>query len=216
MNTKDYANSGYYPLELALLQGESRVFKQLLLLGGNSFDNWENKKFEICTEEDTSEFLPSLSSSSSSLPTPSFSPLSSSSSPLIPPTLSSSSTPPPFTLLMNKSSRNILHTAVIGGQISSLNYLLKWIYETETDGKTVKNEVIIRGEKEISIYTPKENIESNANKGKSKNDSEKVEQNTNSPSLSRLLGGQDGDGRTPLELAEHLNKVLRDSILLLV
>jgi hypothetical protein len=105
---------------------------------------------------------------------------------------------------------------VIGGQISSLNYLLKWIYETETDGKTVKNDVIIRGEKEISIYTPKENIESNANKGKSKNDSEKVEQNTNSPSLSRLLGGQDGDGRTPLELAEHLNKVLRDSILLLV
>jgi hypothetical protein len=201
MNTKDSANSGHYPLELALLQGESRVFKQLLLLGGNSFNNWENKKVEISTEENSSKCLPSLSSSSS-LPTPSFSPLSSSSSPLIP--------PPPFALLVNKFSRNILHTAVIGGQISSLNYLLKWIYETETDGKTVKNGEIIRGEKEISNYTPKENKESdesNENEGKSKNNSEKVEQNTHSPSLSRLLGGRDGDGRTPLELAEHLNKV---------
>jgi hypothetical protein len=219
MNTKDSENSGYYPLELALLQGESKAFKQLLLLGGNSFNNWENKKVKTSSGEDTTECLPLHLPPSS---------LSSSTSSLFPPTLSSTYPPPfPFPPMLEKElSPNILHTAVIGGSISSLNYLLKWIRETETDrkAKMVNNENKIRGENEISDQKSNDKNSENENNvdnkinGKGKNNREIVEQSqsvisgsthTHSPSLSSLLGGRDGDGdgKTPLQLAKHLNKV---------
>lgn len=289
MNTKDSANSDYYPLELALLQGESRAFKQLLLFGGNSFKNWEKNSFTKVIQETSSECqsFTSLSFSSPSSPSPS------------PPIFNISHIPSP-SLSEKDMSRNILHTAIIGGKISSFNYLLKWIFETEMHRKMMTiPEITICGEQGSSDGNSKENNEidknnendnnndndknniSNKNEKDDKNNKNKAiksnnknnendrnaknikgideetisppvpltslsrfpslpptlsflpslpllpsvpdsmqtqtqtlrhtdtdtDTNTQRPSLTRLLGGRDGDGRTPLELAEHSKKV---------
>jgi hypothetical protein len=55
MNEKiNYKGIDYFPLELALLKGENRAFKQLLLFGGNYINFYINSNRRISSQEECS------------------------------------------------------------------------------------------------------------------------------------------------------------------
>ena len=117
MNTQIDEKNGLYPLELALLEGKSRAFKQLLLFGGNWVDLRKNRN--VRNIKNVRNVSAEYSSASS----------------------------------QGEYSGNILHAAVLGDQISSLCYLIKWITTCGSDIPTDGVKVTKSPRSECSLLT---------------------------------------------------------------
>ena len=212
----------YFPLELALIKGETKVFKQLLLFGG-SWTRFQNNSSQNILPQDVYE-----ESSNSVVQTKN----------------QIQNVNENEYKITNKIesyfSGNILHAAVIGGRLSSLSYLVKWILEREEEMKVEK-------EKETETETERKgdkNVGKGKGRGKGNGDGkmkgkqltvegikrmDKGESDSNNDishtlykisycttsgtftPLSLLLRSVDREGRTPLCLAQEL-KLVRSQI----
>ena len=223
----------YFPLELALIKGETKVFKQLLLFGG-SWTRFQNNSSQNILPQDVYE-----ESSNSVVQTKN----------------QIQNVNENEYKITNKIesyfSGNILHAAVIGGRLSSLTYLVKWILEreeemkvekeketeTETDRKGDKNigkgkgrgKGNGEGKVKVKVKGNQLTVEGIKRMDKGESDSDKDISDSNNDishtlyktsycttsgtftPLSLLLRSVDREGRTPLCLAQEL-KLVRSQI----
>lgn len=178
MNEKiNYNGIDYFPLELALLKGENRAFKQLLLFGGNYVRFHRNSNQRISSQKEHP-------SKHCSMP------------------------------------GNILHNAVLSDQISLLSHLLKWFLNR--DNRIQKNSKKKEMEKQNSDFIDNENKDENSeinNTGSNLSENgrpvipcmsginNRCTGTRTYSLLFDLLHGTDKSVRTPLMLAQDMNKV---------
>ena len=111
--------------------------------------------------------------------------------------------------LRNKNifSGNLLHAAVIGGRLSALTYLIKWLSERNTNSEDNDEKIEIKNERKIAKCDDIRNDEK-----KNYDDTYDIlvcnDLNSDRGSLlHQFLYDVDGNGRTPADLAKEGKKV---------